>query len=109
MIKTSELQRIIHWVKLRYEGSSTMRGDMKVRNTIVFAVLVALAAIMLVGGIAVAQEPSLIIGLLLPGPKNDAGYNQTFYDAVLEVQENIPGVEVIVVEYVTDADAESTM
>ncbi len=82
---------------------------MKVRNTIVFAVLVALAAIMLVGGIAVAQEPSLIIGLLLPGPKNDAGYNQTFYDAVLEVQENIPGVEVIVVEYVTDADAESTM
>ena len=82
---------------------------MRARNTMALAMLVTFAVTMLVGGIAVAQEPSLIIGLLLPGPKNDAGYNQTFYDAVLEVQENIPTVEVIVAEYVSDADAESTM
>jgi basic membrane protein A len=82
---------------------------MRARNRTALAMLVAFAVTMLVGVIGVAQEPSLIIGLLLPGPKNDAGYNQTFYDGVLEVQANIPGVEVLVVEYVADADAESTM
>jgi basic membrane protein A len=56
-----------------------------------------------------ADKPTLTIGLLLPGPANDAGYNQTFYDAVMDVQKNIPGVKVIVAEYVTDAEAESTM
>jgi basic membrane protein A len=82
---------------------------MRARNTVALAMLVAFAAMTLVGAIAVAQEPSLIIGLMLGGPKNDAGYNQTFYDAVLEVKENIPGVEIKVAEFVTDADAESTM
>jgi basic membrane protein A len=82
---------------------------MRVRSTMILAMLVAVVVTALVGGIAVAQEPSLIIGLMLPGPKNDAGYNQTFYDAILEVQENIPSVEVIVAEYVSDAEAESTM
>ena len=82
---------------------------MRARNTITLAMLVAFAMTMLVGVVAVAQEPSLTIGLILPGPKNDAGYNQTFYDAVLEVEANIPGVEVLVAEWVGDADAESTM
>ena len=82
---------------------------MRARKTIALAMLVAFAMTTLVGGIALAQEPSLIIGLILPGPKNDAGYNQTFYDAVLEVEANIPGVEVIVAEWVSDTDAESTM
>ncbi|MBE0634870.1 BMP family ABC transporter substrate-binding protein, partial [Candidatus Bipolaricaulota bacterium] len=82
---------------------------MSARKSITLAMLVAFAVTALVGGIVVAQEPSLIIGLLLPGPKNDAGYNQTFYDGVLEVEANIPGVEVLVAEWVTDADAESTM
>jgi len=81
---------------------------MRARNSIALAIFVAVT-VTLVGGLAAAQAPSLIIGLLLPGPKNDAGYNQTFYDAVLEVQENIPNVKVIVAEWVSDADAESTM
>ncbi len=82
---------------------------MRVRNVVFLAVLVAFGMTTLVGGIGVAREPSLVIGLLLPGPKNDAGYNQTFYDAVLEVQQNIPDIEVIVAEYVSDAEAVSTM
>ena len=82
---------------------------MRARKTIAMAMLVAFAMTLLVAAVVVAQEPSLIIGLILPGPKNDAGYNQTFYDAVLEVQANIPGVELLVAEWVTDADAESTM
>jgi len=64
---------------------------------------------MLLGGIAFAQQPSLVVGLLLPGAKNDAGYNQTFYDAAMELQKNVPGAKVIVAEYVSDAEAESTM
>ena len=63
----------------------------------------------LISGVALAQDPVLTVGLLLPGPKNDAGYNQSFYDAALEVQENIPGVRFIVAEYVTDAEAENVM
>jgi basic membrane protein A and related proteins len=63
----------------------------------------------LLGGMAVAQQSSLVIGLLLPGAKNDAGYNQTFYDAAMEAQKNVPGVRVMVAEYVADAEAESTM
>jgi basic membrane protein A and related proteins len=82
---------------------------MRARRNIALAMLVAFVMTLLVGGIAVAQDASLIIGLILPGPKNDAGYNQTFYDAVLEVQANIPGVELLVAEWVSDADAESTM
>jgi len=82
---------------------------MRVRSALLLAVLVTLAVTTLMGGMGVAQEPSLIIGLLLPGPKNDAGYNQTFYDAVMEVQESVSGVDVIVAEYVSDAEAVSTM
>jgi len=82
---------------------------MRLRNTVLLGVAVALGVATLIGAVGVAQEPSLTIGLLLPGAKNDAGYNQTFYDAVLEVQENIPGVEVIVAEYISDAEAVSTM
>ncbi len=82
---------------------------MRKRTGAIFTVLVALIVSVLMSGIALAQEPSLTIGLLLPGPKNDAGYNQSFYDASLEVQKNIPGVRFIVAEYVTDAEAESVM
>jgi len=60
-------------------------------------------------GIVAAQQTNLIVGLLLPGAKNDAGYNQTFYDAAMELEKNVPGVRVIVAEYVNDAEAESTM
>jgi basic membrane lipoprotein Med (substrate-binding protein (PBP1-ABC) superfamily) len=63
----------------------------------------------LLGGMTVAQQSNLVIGMLLPGPKNDAGYNQSFYDAAMETQRNVPGVRVIVAEYVTDGEAESTM
>jgi basic membrane protein A len=82
---------------------------MRVRSAGLVAVVVALIVTTLIGGMAIAQQPSLTIGLLLPGPKNDAGYNQSFYDACLEVQANIPSVQLIVAEYVSDAEAVSTM
>ncbi|NLJ80132.1 MAG: BMP family ABC transporter substrate-binding protein [Firmicutes bacterium] len=79
------------------------------KKTALIVVIFTLAAGLLGGGTVSSQEQSLVIGLLLPGPKNDAGYNQSFYDAVVEVERNIPGVKVIVAEYVDDAEAESTM
>lgn len=81
---------------------------MKMRVAVLVAVLGAAALITVAVG-AFGAQPSLIIGLLLPGPKNDAGYNQSFYDAVQQVKANIPGVQVIEAEYVADAEAESTM
>ena len=81
---------------------------MRARKSVALGMLVAFA-VTLIGGLVVAQDASLVVGLILPGPKNDAGYNQTFYDAALEMQANIPGVELVVAEWVTDADAESTM
>jgi basic membrane protein A len=81
---------------------------MKKRAAVLMVVLGA-AALLTVAVGAFGAQPSLIIGLLLPGPKNDAGYNQSFYDAVQQVKANIPGVQVIEAEYVADAEAESTM
>ena len=77
-------------------------------RTVAMLVMV-MVMVMLAGGVAFAQQSNLVIGMLLPGPKNDAGYNQSFHDALMEVQKNIPGVRTIVAEYVTDAEAESTM
>jgi basic membrane protein A and related proteins len=74
------------------------------RWTLVMALIVSA----LIGSAAFAQS-SLVIGMLLPGTKNDAGYNQSFYDALLEVERDLPGVRTILAEYVTDAEAESTM
>ncbi|MCX6071157.1 MAG: BMP family ABC transporter substrate-binding protein [Chloroflexi bacterium] len=82
---------------------------MRLRAAVLVAMLGAVALLAVAGGAIAAQQPSLVIGLLLPGPKNDAGYNQSFYDAVQEVKANIPGVQLIVAEYVADAEAESTM
>lgn len=82
---------------------------MGIRSSGRLKVVAILVMVMLAGGVAFAQQSNLVIGMLLPGPKNDAGYNQSFHDALMEVQKNIPGVRVIVAEYVTDAEAESTM
>lgn len=79
------------------------------KKSLLIPVLITLILSQILCGVAGAKEKGLTIGLLLPGPKNDAGYNQTFYDAVMEVQQAIPNVKVIVAEYVTDAEAESTM
>jgi len=90
-------------------GMSERRVQMRVMSLATRMALAAVAASLLLGGVAVAAETALTIGLLLPGPKNDAGYNQSFYDAALEVGRNIPGIRLIVAEYVTDAEAESVM
>lgn len=82
---------------------------MKVKSLAVRMTLAAVGASVLLGSFAIAAEPVLTIGLILPGPKNDAGYNQSFYDAALEIGRNIPGIRLIVAEYVTDAEAENVM
>lgn len=56
-----------------------------------------------------AQDTCLTIGMVLGGAKDDAGYNQSHYDALMQVKENIPCVQTIVVEYISDAEAESVM
>lgn len=79
------------------------------RSRFLFVLVVVFAITSLVGGFAIAEDPCLIIGMLLGGAKDDAGYNQAHYDALMEVKEKIPCVKVIVAEYVSDAEAENVM
>ena len=46
-------------------------------------------------GEAPAAAQKLIVGALHVGAVNDNGYNQAMHEGLLEMQENVPGVEVI--------------
>lgn len=62
------------------------------------------------GGEAPAAAQKLIVGALHVGAVNDNGYNQAMHEGLLEMQENVPGVEVIEAENVPEsADAERVM
>lgn len=73
------------------------------------AMLVGLTVVVAMGAAAAAADPCLTIGMILGGAKNDAGYNQSHYDALMEVAQNIPCVKTIVAEYVSDSEAEGVM
>jgi basic membrane protein A len=56
------------------------------------------------------EGPCLIIGALHGGPITDAGYNQAMHESVMEIQENIPCIEIIEAENVPEeAGATSTI
>ena len=56
------------------------------------------------------QTPQLIVGALHVGSINDNGYNQAMHDGLIEMQLNVPGVELIEAENVPEsADAERVM
>jgi basic membrane lipoprotein Med (substrate-binding protein (PBP1-ABC) superfamily) len=59
---------------------------------------------------AAHQSPQLIVGALHVGSVNDNGYNQAMHDGLIEMQTNIPGIQLIEAENVPEsADAERVM
>jgi len=57
---------------------------------------------------APTAEP-FIIGLLLVGPANDAGWSQAHFDSMAYVQEKIPGTELLYLENVYTGSTAHTM
>jgi len=56
------------------------------------------------------QQPTLKVGALHVGSINDNGYNQAMHDGLMEMQANVPGIEIIEAENVPEsADAERVM
>jgi basic membrane lipoprotein Med (substrate-binding protein (PBP1-ABC) superfamily) len=62
------------------------------------------------GSGATAGGKKLTVGALHVGSKNDNGYNEAMHDGLLEMQKNIPGIDLIEAENVPEsADAERVM
>lgn len=56
------------------------------------------------------QSSTLIVGALHVGSINDNGYNQAMHDGLLDMQQKVPGVQIIEAENVPEsADAERVM
>jgi basic membrane protein A and related proteins len=72
---------------------------------------IATAALLLSTHVGGAQQATpLKVGALHVGSVNDNGYNQAMHDGLLEMQANIPGLEIIEAENVPEsADAERVM
>jgi basic membrane protein A and related proteins len=79
----------------------------------VFAVIsgAAVAIASLTTGVAApARQSTLTVGALHVGSINDAGYNQAMHDGLIEMQRNVPGIQLIEAEQVPEtADAERVM
>jgi len=56
-----------------------------------------------------AAQPCLVVGIVYGGPITDAGYNQAHYEAIRQLQVNMPCVRVIQAEMVGEGDAEAVM
>ncbi len=56
-----------------------------------------------------APAAAPIIGLLLVGPANDAGWSQAHYDSMAYVQEKIPGTELLYLENVYTGSTAHTL
>ena len=82
---------------------------MRKLNRLTLVSLLVFSAVAAFGALAPAADPCLTIGMILGGAKNDAGYNQSHYDALMEVQKALPCVNVIWAEYVSDSEAENVM
>lgn len=70
----------------------------------------AIVAVLLavVGVLAVAQ-PCLKVGMIIGGTKDDAGYNQSQYDALMALKAKMPCVEILFAENVPEGDAEAVL
>jgi basic membrane protein A and related proteins len=56
------------------------------------------------------DQPRLVVGALHVGSVNDNGYNQAMHDGLLDMQANVPGIQLIEAENVPEsADAERVM
>jgi basic membrane lipoprotein Med (substrate-binding protein (PBP1-ABC) superfamily) len=71
------------------------------------AIVVGLLA--LVGGLALAAEPCLVVGMIIGGTKDDAGYNQSQYEALMTLKEKMPCVEILFAENVPEGEAEAVL
>lgn len=67
------------------------------------AVLVAM-----VGTMALAQ-PCLTVGMIIGGTKDDAGYNQSQYEALMALKQKMPCVQILFAENVPEGDAEAVL
>jgi basic membrane lipoprotein Med (substrate-binding protein (PBP1-ABC) superfamily) len=56
-----------------------------------------------------AAQPCLVVGIVYGGPITDAGYNQAHYDAIRQLQVNMPCVRVIQAEMVGAGDVEAVI
>lgn len=53
--------------------------------------------------------PCLVVGMIVGGSANDAGYNQAQYDGLMDLKKNLPCIKTIFAENVPDADSERVM
>ncbi|MCR4391859.1 MAG: BMP family ABC transporter substrate-binding protein [Candidatus Acetothermia bacterium] len=70
--------------------------------------LVAMLAVAVVGLGALA-EPCLTVGMIIGGTKDDAGYNQSQYDALMALKEEMPCVQILFAENVPEGEAEAVL
>ncbi len=71
-------------------------------------------AVLLVGAVvggwaAMAQQPCLVVGMIIGGTKDDAGYNQSQYEALMALQQKMPCVQVLFAENVPEGEAEAVL
>lgn len=62
-----------------------------------------------IGGAALAAEPCLVVGMIIGGTKDDAGYNQSQYEALMALKEKMPCVEILFAENVPEGEAEAVL
>jgi len=73
-------------------------------------VVAVLLATLVVGSVAaVAQQPCLVVGMIIGGTKDDAGYNQSQYEALMALKNKMPCVKVLFAENVPEGDAEAVL
>jgi len=63
----------------------------------------------LVGLVAAAEEPCLVVGMIIGGAKDDGGYNQAQYESFMRIEELIPCVELLFAENVPEGEAEAIL
>ncbi len=62
-----------------------------------------------IGGLALAAEPCLVVGMIIGGTKDDAGYNQSQYEALMARKAKMPCVEILFAENVPEGEAEAVL
>ncbi len=79
--------------------------------TLAFVATTALALVVpSLAAAAPARQSTLVVGALHVGSVNDAGYNEAMHEGLIEMQNNIPGLQLIEAEQVPEtADAERVM
>ncbi len=69
----------------------------------------AVMAVLLGVWVGFGAEPCLIVGMIIGGTKDDAGYNQAQYEALMGLKEKMPCVEILFAENVPEGEAEAVL